>query len=83
MEKNDTFYKVRPMMRKIKQKCLQHFVPSQGKPIRFGYKVWFLNTDTGYLVNFDLYQGKNPFSNEAHKGAVEKAAAPLLAGGNP
>ena len=27
------------------------------KPIRFGYKAWCLNTDDGYLVTFDLYQG--------------------------
>ncbi|KAG8232458.1 hypothetical protein J437_LFUL012104 [Ladona fulva] len=98
LEKNDKFYKVRPMMRKIKQKYLQHFVPSQyldydeamikyyGRHSckqfirgRFGYKAWGLNTDTGYLVNFDFYQGINPFNNEAHKGAVGKAAAPLLA----
>ncbi|XP_068222212.1 piggyBac transposable element-derived protein 3-like [Palaemon carinicauda] len=28
------------------------------KPIRFGYKVWCLNSDDGYLVTFDLYQGR-------------------------
>lgn len=29
----------------------------RGKPIRFGYKVWCLNTRLGYLVQFEPYQG--------------------------
>lgn len=37
-----------------KHKCKQCI---RGKPIRFGYKAWCLNTDDGYLVSFDLYQG--------------------------
>ena len=28
------------------------------KPIRFGYKIWCLNTTLGYLVQFQPYQGK-------------------------
>jgi len=28
------------------------------KPIRFGYKIWYLNTTLGYLVQFQPYQGK-------------------------
>jgi DNA excision repair protein ERCC-6 len=100
IEKSDKFFKVRPMVEKIKQKCLQHFVPCEfldydeamikyygkhsckqfikGKPIRFGYKAWCLNTDFGYLVNFDLYQGRNPFGNSAYEKAFGKATAPLL-----
>ena len=31
----------------------------KGKPIRFGYKMWSMNTTGGYLVSFDPYQGKN------------------------
>ena len=27
------------------------------KPIRFGCKVWCLNTRLGYLIDFDVYQG--------------------------
>ena len=33
------------------------------KPIRFGYKVWCLNLNGGYLYNFQVYQGKGS-SNE-------------------
>ncbi|GBN80075.1 Chimeric ERCC6-PGBD3 protein [Araneus ventricosus] len=35
----------------------------RSKPIRFGYKVWCINTPDGYLLNFDVYQGRNPNSN--------------------
>ena len=30
----------------------------RNKPIRFGFKVWVLATVAGYVVSFDLYQGK-------------------------
>jgi len=29
----------------------------RGKPIRFGYKVWSINTSLGYCVQLDPYQG--------------------------
>ncbi|CAG0892315.1 unnamed protein product [Cyprideis torosa] len=29
------------------------------KSIRFGYKLWCLNTPEGYLIAFDPYQGKS------------------------
>jgi DNA excision repair protein ERCC-6 len=32
----------------------------RGKPIRFGYNMWCLNTPNGYLLNFVAYQGKKP-----------------------
>ncbi|XP_050065148.1 piggyBac transposable element-derived protein 3-like [Aphis gossypii] len=50
----------------------------RGKPIRFGYKVWCLNTKDGYLVNFVLYQGKSPKSNTVYEQLFGKAASPLL-----
>jgi DNA excision repair protein ERCC-6 len=30
----------------------------RGKPIRFGYKVWSLNTPVGYCIQFEPYQGR-------------------------
>lgn len=47
-----------------------------GEPIRFDYKVWCLNTPSGYLV--EVYQGKNPSSNDQCNNMFGKAAAPLL-----
>ncbi len=35
----------------------------RGKPIRFGFKVWCLNTRLGYLVQCDPYQGKGSYLN--------------------
>lgn len=29
------------------------------KPIRFGYKIWSHNLPNGYLLNFNLYEGKD------------------------
>lgn len=50
----------------------------KGKPVRFGYKVWSLCTPTGYLVNFEIYQGSNPRSNHQYEERFGKCAAPLL-----
>ena len=30
----------------------------QGKPIRYGFKFWSMNTSTGYLISTEPYQGK-------------------------
>lgn len=50
----------------------------RGKPIRFGYKIWCLNAENGYLVDFDIYQGKGPNSNAEYDLKYGKAAAPLV-----
>lgn len=34
--------------------CKQYI---RGKPIKFGYKAWSLNTPSGYLIQSQLYQG--------------------------
>jgi len=36
----------------------------RGKPIRFGYKLWCLNTTLGYLVQFQAYQGKGSVTDQ-------------------
>lgn len=50
----------------------------RGKPVRFGYKVWCLNAPSGYLINFEIYQGKNPRSNPNYELVFGKPTAPLL-----
>ncbi|KAK9745018.1 Transposase IS4 [Popillia japonica] len=50
----------------------------KGKPIRFGFKVWSLNTKDGYLLNFDIYQGKSPTTSEQNKRLFGKCTAPLI-----
>ena len=47
--------------------CKQYI---RGKPIRFGYKVWSLNTHHGYLVNFEIYQGKAVGSNNEYESMI-------------
>ncbi|KAG5886607.1 hypothetical protein JTB14_001031 [Gonioctena quinquepunctata] len=49
-----------------------------GKPIRFGYKIWCLNKPFGYLVNFEIYQGKNPRAKNDYELYFGKCAAPLV-----
>lgn len=44
----------------------------------FGYKVWTLNTDYGYLVYFEVYQGKNTTANSTDKELFVKSTAPLM-----
>ncbi|XP_068250706.1 piggyBac transposable element-derived protein 2-like [Palaemon carinicauda] len=48
------------------------------KPIRFGSKVWCLNSDDGYLVTFDLYQGRTSEGNEVNEKVFGKCAATVL-----
>lgn len=55
--------------------CKQYI---RGKPIRFGYKVWCVNSKSGYLVNFEVYQGCIRNSDLNHQKKYGKAAAPLL-----
>ena len=30
----------------------------KGKPFKFGYKIWFINTSQGYLLHYNLYAGR-------------------------
>lgn len=55
---------------------LKQFI--RGKPIRFGFKVWCLNAENGYLVMFEIYQGKSPTSNEQYEKQFGKCSAPLV-----
>lgn len=50
----------------------------RGKPIRFGYKCWCINSKQGYLINFEIYQGAIPNSNPEHQKEFGKATAPLI-----
>jgi hypothetical protein len=50
----------------------------RGKPIRFGYKVWCLNAENGYLINFEIYQGSNPNSKSDYDEQFGKATSPLV-----
>ncbi|KAG5877861.1 hypothetical protein JTB14_036437 [Gonioctena quinquepunctata] len=50
----------------------------RGKPIRFGYKMWALNTTSGYSVDCELYQGKNSQRSEIYEKEFGKAAAPFV-----
>lgn len=50
----------------------------RGKPTGFGYKAWCLNTDSGYLLTFDLYQGCTYKGNSENEKTFGKCAATLL-----
>ena len=50
----------------------------RGKPIRFGYKVWCLNTDDGYLATFDFYQGRTFEGNPQNEEIYGKCSATVL-----
>jgi len=50
----------------------------RGKPIRFGYKMWCLKSSDGYLINFDIYQGKLPGGKPNYENVFGKCAAPLI-----
>ena len=51
----------------------------RNKPIRFGFKVWCLNTPDGYLICFELYQGEGISSSWAENVAIcGKSGATVL-----
>ncbi|XP_033228873.1 piggyBac transposable element-derived protein 3-like [Belonocnema kinseyi] len=50
----------------------------RGKFIRVGYKACCLNASQGYLVDFDIYQGKSPEEKEDYGKKFGKCAAPLV-----
>lgn len=50
----------------------------RGKPIRFGYKIWSLNTPSGYLINFEMYQGNSPRRSPEYEKLFGKASAPMI-----
>nr|CAI5822357.1 unnamed protein product [Callosobruchus analis] len=51
---------------------------SRGKPIRFGYKVCCLNIVMGYLIDFEIYQGKFVTPDNDIERNFGKATAPLV-----
>ena len=50
----------------------------RGKPIRFGFKAWCLNTSSGYLISFEIYQGNRVSANDEYESHYGKCAAPLV-----
>lgn len=50
----------------------------KGKPLRFGYKVWCLNTPRGYLISFEIYHGKNARIYPEFVKKKGKCVSPLL-----
>ncbi|KAG5881582.1 hypothetical protein JTB14_034802 [Gonioctena quinquepunctata] len=50
----------------------------RGKPIRFGFKMWSLNSKDGYLVDSDLYQRYDSREDVEISKLVGKCAAPLI-----
>ncbi|KAG5878747.1 hypothetical protein JTB14_023343 [Gonioctena quinquepunctata] len=78
----DKVWKLRPFINKQKSKYVEHYQPEKhfirGEPIRFGYEMWALNTTYGYLVDCELYQGKNSQRSEIYEKEFGKAAAPFV-----
>lgn len=50
----------------------------RGKSIRFGYKMWCLNSVDDYLIHFDIYQGKLPGGKPSYEKIFGKCTAPLV-----
>lgn len=51
----------------------------RGKPIRFGYKAWCLNTTTGYLIQCEPYQGAGTVTIEKSVGMAGSVVLDLIA----
>ena len=58
-----------------------HFSTKQyirNKPIRFGYKFWFLCEEDGYPYNLDLYKGKDDGRKESLGTSVVKRMSSII-----
>lgn len=64
------------MIKYFGKSSLKQFI--RGKPIRFGYKAWSLNTSEGYLLDFEIYQGKSVSQDVEIEKIFGKAASPLI-----
>lgn len=50
----------------------------RGKPIRWGFKMWCLNTPDGYLIQFEPYQGKGTVTMKPSLGMGGSVVMDLL-----
>ena len=50
----------------------------RGKPIRFGFKNWRLNSPNGYLLDFEVNQGKAVEENTEYDKQFDKCASPMV-----
>lgn len=50
----------------------------RGKPIRFGFKMWCLNTSGGYLLQCELYQGAGTVSVDKEVGMTGSVVLDLI-----
>jgi Transposase IS4 len=48
------------------------------KPMRFGYKMWCINSSLGHLVNFEMHHGYNSKQDPRHAQMYVKNSAPLF-----
>ena len=46
-------------------------------PVEFGFKIWCINAKDGYLVNFDLHQGRNECAYVKYASKLNQFAAKL------
>ena len=51
----------------------------RGKPVRFGYKCWFLCGSDGYPYNFDLYKGAQKNENKGQPGVGNRVVKQMSA----
>lgn len=54
---------------------LKQFI--RGKPVRFGYKAWCMNSRLGYCIDFQICQGKS-HEPSCYDKTFEKCTSPLL-----
>ncbi|XP_061677877.1 piggyBac transposable element-derived protein 3-like [Syngnathoides biaculeatus] len=50
----------------------------QNKPIRYGYKIWCLNSPSGYLIQYEPYQGAGTVKSFPELGTAGSVVIDLL-----
>ncbi|XP_036345677.1 piggyBac transposable element-derived protein 3-like [Rhagoletis pomonella] len=73
----DKMWKLRPLTDHLKAKMIKHFHAEQNLSFDESMISYF-GRHGCYLVNFEIYQGKNPRSNVEYEAKFGKCAAPLI-----
>ena len=66
--------------RMVKSKARSHLIQyMRNKPIKWGFKVWVIADPSGYMIDFDIYTGKDGSNGKGDHGVAYGVVMKLVA----